>query len=461
MTQRERGADGRGAAADVVERAVARARQAGAAAADAVLVESDGLEARVRDREIDFVTQARERTLGIRAFVSGPNGLSTAITSTSDLAPGAVDAMAADAVALARSTAADPAAGLPTGGFATNLPDLALFDAADRGVTVETRIDAARRAEAAARAADPRIANSEGSSVSSGFRRVAYANSGGFAGSYESASHSLFCEPIARANGHMQRDYWMTVHRRLGGLEDPDVVGRRAAERAARRLGARRVPTCEAPVIFDALTARSLLSHLFGCVSGYAVYRQTSFLAARMNETIASDAVTVIDDGRLTGGLGSKPFDGEGQPTRRNLVVERGRLRSWLLDSYSARKLGLATTGNASRGAASPPGVGPTNLWLEPGRGTLDELVADTGRGLLVTELIGQGFNPVTGDYSRGASGFWIEGGELAYPVEEITIAGNLGAMLTGIDRVGGELLWLGSMASPPVRIARMTIAGE
>jgi PmbA protein len=259
----------------------------------------------------------------------------------------------------------------------------------------------------------------------------------------------------------MQRDYWMTVHRRLGGLEDPDVVGRRAAERAARRLGARRVPTCEAPVIFDALTARSLLSHLFGCVSGYAVYRQTSFLAARMNETIASDAVTVIDDGRLTGGLGSKPFDGEGQPTRRNLVVQRGRLRSWLLDSYSARKLGLATTGNASRGAASPPGVGPTNLWLEPGRGTLDELVADTGRGLLVTELIGQGFNPVTGDYSRGASGFWIERGELAYPVEEITIAGNLGAMLTGIDRVGGELLWLGSMAAPPVRIARMTIAGE
>ena len=445
----------------VVERALSHVRQLGAAAADAMLVESDGIEARVRDREIDFVTQARERTLGIRVFVGDTKGLRSGLTSTSDLALGAVTRMAEEAVALARATAADPAAGLPDGGFAGDLPDLALFDPADRGLEVEARIDSARRAEAAARAVDPRIANSEGSQVSSRFQRVLYGNSAGFFGEYESASHALFCEPIARENGAMQRDYWMTLHRRVAGLEDPAVVGRRAAERALRRLGARRVPTCEVPVVFDPLTARSLLSHLFACLTGYAVYRKTSFLAGRLGEGIASERVTVVDDGGLLEGLGSRPFDGEGQPTRRNLVVERGRLRSYLLDTYSGRKLGLPSTGNASRGAESAPGVGPTNLSLEPGTQSLEEMVAATPRGLLVTELIGQGFNPVTGDYSRGAAGLWIEGGEIVHPVEEITIAGNLGQMLRALDAVGRDLVWLGSIASPPVRISAMTLAGS
>jgi len=448
-------------AAAVVERALSHARQVGAAAADAMLVESDGVEARVRDREIDFVSQARQRTLGIRAFVGDAKGLRSALTSTSDLALAAVTRMVEEAVALARATAADPAAGLPEGGFAAEIPDLELFDPADRAVGVEARIDCARRAEAAARALDSRITNSEGSQVSSHFHRVVYGNSAGFLGGYESASHSLFCEPIARANGAMQRDYWMTLHRRIGGLEDPAAVGRQAAERALRRLGARRVSTCEVPVIFDPLTARSLLSHLFSCVSGYAVYRQTSFLAGRIGEAIASEHVTVVDDGRRPGGLGSRPFDGEGQPTRRNLLVERGRLRGYLLDTYSGRKLGLASTGNASRGASSAPSVGPTNLSLESGTQSLEEIVATTPRGLLVTELIGQGFNPVTGDYSRGAAGLWIEGGEIAHPVEEVTIAGNLGQMLRALDAVGSDLLWLGSIASPSLRIAAMTVAGS
>jgi PmbA protein len=445
----------------VVERALSHVRTLGAAAADAMLVESDGIEARVRDREIDFVTQARERTLGIRVFVGDTKGLRSGLTSTSDLALGAVTRMAEEAVALARATAADPAAGLPDGGFAGDLPDLALFDPADRGLEVEARIESARRAEAAARAVDPRITNSEGSQVSSRFQRVLYGNSAGFFGEYESASHALFCEPIARENGAMQRDYWMTLHRRVAGLEDPAVVGRRAAERALRRLGARRVPTCEVPVVFDPLTARSLLSHLFACLTGYAVYRKTSFLAGRLGEGIASERVTVVDDGGLLEGLGSRPFDGEGQPTRRNLVVERGRLRSYLLDTYSGRKLGLPSTGNASRGAGSAPGVGPTNLSLEPGTQSLEEIIAATPRGLLVTELIGQGFNPVTGDYSRGAAGLWIEGGEIVHPVEEVTIAGNLGGMLRALDAVGRDLLWLGSIASPSVRIAAMTLAGS
>ena len=259
----------------------------------------------------------------------------------------------------------------------------------------------------------------------------------------------------------MQRDSWYTVARKLANLENPESVGRKAAQRAVRKLGAVQVPTCEAPVIFDPVTAPSLLSHLVGCVNGYSIYRESSFLAGKLGETIASDLVTIIDDGRLPGGLGSKPFDGEGLPTRRTVVIDRGRLSSYLLDSYSARKLEMKSTGNAARGAGSPPTAGSTNLWLEPGQQSLDEIIASTERGLLVTELIGMGFNPVTGDYSRGAAGLWIEAGEIVGPVEESTIAGNLSEMLMDVDAIGSDLLWLGSTASPSLRISKMTIAGE
>jgi PmbA protein len=228
-----------------------------------------------------------------------------------------------------------------------------------------------------------------------------------------------------------------------------------------RRLGAKPIATTEAPVIFDPLTAASLVSHVAACVNGYAIYRETSYLAGKLGERVASAAVTIVDDGRKPGGLGSRPFDGEGMPTRRNTVVENGRLASYLLDSYSARKIGARSTGNAARGAGSAPSAAPTNLWLEPGRASLEEIVASTERGLLVTELIGMGFNPVTGDYSRGAAGLWIEGGEISFPVEEITIAGNLADMLAGIDVVGSDLTWLGRIAAPSLRVAQMTIAGS
>ena len=445
----------------VIEQALGAARRAGADAADAVLLHSDSIEARVRGSEIDFVKQARERTLGIRALVRGHAGSRSAVTSTSDLSEEAVARMAFETVELARATAEDPAAGLPEDGFAGEPPDLALFDPADRGVRIETRIDQARAAEASARATDPRIVNSEGTQVASGFTEVVYGNTRGFLGSYETALHSLVSEPVARQNGSLQRDHWLSVSHRLRDLEDPASVGRRAAERALRRLGGRRVATCEVPVIFDPITAPSLIGQLAGCVNGYAVYRETSFLAKKLGEQVASPLLTVIDDGRLAGGLGSRPFDGEGQPTRRNLVLERGRLTSFLLDAYSARKLGLRSTGSATRGAGSAPTAGASNLWLEPGTATLEELIAGTPRGLLVTELIGMGFNPVTGDYSRGAAGLWIEGGELAGPVEEITIAGNLGDMLRDVDAVGCDLVWLGRVASPSLRVARMTVAGE
>ncbi|MBJ19296.1 MAG: peptidase, partial [Deltaproteobacteria bacterium] len=375
--------------------------------------------------------------------------------------------MAQEAVALARATASDPAAGLPEGGFATETPDLGLFDPDDRNISLDARIDAARRAESAARSFDERITNSEGAQASSGHARVVYGNSQGFLGTYESASHGLFAEPIAQQGDSMQRDYWMTSGRRLSDLEDSAAVGRKAAERAIRRLGSRRIETCEVPVIFDAMTAPSLIGQLASCLSGYSIYRESSFLADKLGELIASELVTLIDDGRLSGGLGSKPFDGEGQPTRRNVLVEKGRLKTWLLDHYSGRKLGMDSTGSAARGTGSAPRVGTTNLWLESpvdttGKATgetLDEMIAGLDRGLLVTELIGMGFNPTTGDYSRGAAGLWIERGEIVHPVEEITIASNLGDMLSQIDQIGSELVFYGRTASPPLRIAQMTIA--
>ena len=445
---------------EAIAHALERAKRAGAVEADAMLLEADSLSARVRGAEIDFVTQARERVLGIRTFVRQAGGLSCGSTSTSDLAPDTIDRLADEAVALARATAPDACAGLPDGGFASDAPDLALVDPADRHVSVEARIDDAKRAEAAARALDPRIVNSEGTQVTSEFRTVAYGNSAGFRGSYESASHSLFSEPLAVENGAMQRDYWLTAARRLDALEDAAAVGRRAAERALRRLAAKRVPTCEVPVVFEPLVARSLLGHLAGCLSGGAIYREASFLAGRLGERIASELVTVIDDGRLPGGLGSRPFDGEGQPTRRNVLLERGVLGTYLLDGYSARKLGMRSTGSAARGAAGAPSPSSTNLWLEPGRLPPEEIVRRTERGLLVTELIGMGFNPVTGDYSRGAAGLWIEGGKIVHAVEEITIAGHLGAMLEAVDLVGDDLLWAGATAAPTLRIASMTVAG-
>jgi PmbA protein len=444
-----------------VRHAVEAARRAGADAADAIQVASDSVEARVRGDEIDYVKQSREHALGLRAFVRGAKGLATALVSTSDLSHAAIEGLAVDAVALARATAQDPDAGLPEGGFATGWPELELFDPADRAVPLETQLAEARAAEAAARAVDPRIVNSEGTSVGSSFDAVALACSTGFEGCYESAYHSLVASPVAAENGSMQTDYWLTAARRRSALDAPEAVGRRAAERALAQLGARGVATQQVPVIFEATAARAVLGNLVACLSGGAVYRKSSFLAGKVGESIGSAAVQVVDDGRRRGGLGSRPFDAEGQATRRTVLVEKGRLQSYLLDVYSARKLGLRSTGNAARSPASAPSVSPTNLWLEPGAGSLEELISSTERGLLVTGLFGQGFNPVTGDFSRGARGFWIEGGARAFPVEEVTVAGNLADLLRDVDRVADDLLWLGSLGAPSFRVARLTVAGN
>jgi PmbA protein len=319
----------------------------------------------------------------------------------------------------------------------------------------------AREAEGAALAAAPEITNSEGAEFGADAGQVAYASSLGFVGSYAGSHTGLSVAPVATRDGLMQRDHWYTVHRKLAGLEPPAAVGREAARRTLRRLGARRPPTCECPVVFDPEIAASLLRHLAGAISGSALYRRMSFLLDRLGEAVASPAVTVIDDPLRPAGPASRPFDGEGVRQARRVIVERGVLQSYLLDNYSARRLGLRTTGHAARGVGDAPATAPTNFWLEPGPHTPEQIVGSVPSGLYVTELIGFGVNPVTGDYSRGAVGLWIENGELAYPVEELTIAGNLRDMLRDIEMVGNDLVPRNAVAAPTVKIARMTVAGR
>jgi len=258
----------------------------------------------------------------------------------------------------------------------------------------------------------------------------------------------------------MQRDYWYSVSRRRSALESPEAVGRKAAERALRKLGGRKMATCQVPVIFDPETAPTLVGHIFEAVRGDAIYRSASFLTGKLNQRVAHERVTVLDDGLRPGGFGTRPFDGEGIPSGVTPVIEKGVLSNYLLNCYTARKLNMRTTGNASRGVAGPPSVGPKNFYLEPGPHTPEEIRKSVKSGFYVTELIGFGVNIVTGDYSRGAAGMWIENGEFAYPVEEVTIAGNLADMLNHVEMVGSDLEFRGAIAAPTLLISGLTVAG-
>jgi PmbA protein len=259
----------------------------------------------------------------------------------------------------------------------------------------------------------------------------------------------------------MQRDYWFSVARSMSRLESAEEVGKIAAQRTIRRLGARKAKTARVPVVFDPMVATSILEHIFEGVNGDSVYRGASFLAGKLGQKIAAADVNVIDDGTVPGGFGTSPFDGEGIPTRRTVVIENGVLKSYVLNTYTAKKLGLETTGNASRGLAGTPGIGPGNYFLQPGTRTPKEIIAGISDGLYVTEFLGHGVNLVTGDYSRGASGLWISGGELAYPVEEITVAGNLKDLFLNISEIGNDLEFRGAVASPTIRVDGLTVGGE
>jgi PmbA protein len=435
-----------------------QARQAGASAAEVMMVSAESLSAAVRLGEVERLKSSRERRLGIRVFT----GQSAATASTAELERESLRRFIADTVELARLTAPDPFAGLPDPTLHPHaLPELELADRSHRIIPAEQALKLAREAEGAALGHDSRIKNSEGAGFDSGVYELIFLNSQGFSGSYAGTTFSLSTVVIAEADGAMQRDYWYSANRHFDRLEAPESIGRHAAQRALRRLGAHKVKTTRAPVVFDPDMAAGLIRSLAAAASGTALYKRASFLLDKLDQQVTSANVTIVDDGTMPGLLGSRPFDGEGLPTRRKALVDQGRLLTYLLDCYSARKLGLTPTGNASRGIGDSPGVGPHNLYLEPGPYTPEQIIKSVPDGLYVTELIGFGVNAVTGDYSRGASGLWIKNGELGDPVEEITIAGNLKDMYMGIEMIGNDLSWRSTVASPTIKIAEMTIAGS
>jgi PmbA protein len=432
-------------AADVIERAL----RAGATEAEAVIREGDEFSTVVRLGQVETLKESGARGIGLRVFLGASGAYRTANTSSSDFSEAGLAHLISGAMDLAQVTSQDPFAGLPETSAMGQLPgDLNLYYDDVYSMPTAERIEYARRAEAAALSADPRLTKSDGGSFDAATGHKVMANSRGFVGEYRRSYCSLSAMPIAETEkGAMQRDYWFSSARTLARLDSPESIGAEAARRTLRRLNARRVPTQRVPIVFAPEIARSLIGNIFEAANGDSIYRGASFWTNQLGKQVASANVTVIDDGTMPGLFGTAPFDGEGLPTRRTVIIENGELKNYLLNTYTGRKLNMPSTGNASRGLAGTPGIGAGNLFLEKGTVSTQQLLADIKVGFYVTELMGFGVNMVTGDYSRGAAGLWIENGELSFAVEEITIAGNLE--------------FRGSVASPTLRIDGMTIAGE
>jgi PmbA protein len=444
------------------ERAAARALRAGAEAAEVVVSDGSELSAKVRLGEPELVQEAGSRALGLRVF----RDLRAAVTYTSDLAPDALDRFVDETVELAELAEPDELNRLPDDDeYARELPDLDLWDEAALGLTAAQAIAIAREGEAAARGFSPKITNSEGATCGRTAGALALVARGrgraGFAGGYRGTYQSLTVEPIADDEGGKKRNavYWSGARFR-DRLEPPEAVGREAARRAVAKLGAEKVATATLPVVFDPEAGRALLRALFSVAAGSAVHRRSSYLLGREDTAIASPLVTIVDDPLLRRAPGSRPFDGDGLAARRNVVVDGGRLVGYLCDVYSARKLGRRSNGCAGRGVGGAPHVTTSNFVLQPGGSSRSELLA-VARGLYVTDLMGFGFNPVTGDFSRGAGGFLIENGELTKPVTEVTVSANFDALWKSIDAVGDDLDLKTSTACPTFRVSKMTVAGR
>jgi PmbA protein len=474
----------------LAEEAVERAIRLGATDAEAVAIESEEFGVNVRLGQVEQLTESGSRALGLRVFFadSSARGSSesasgsepaqrTASTSTSDLSPDGLTRIIESAVELAKVTGPDPFAGLPErDAFGSNdVASLALYFNDVDAIPPAERIDIARRCEAAALNYDTRIQNSSGANFDASSLHRIMVNSRGFSGEYRGSYCGFSVTPIAQdASGAMQRDFWYSSARTATLLDSPETIGRIAAERTLRHLGARRVATQKCPVVFAPEIARGLMGNLLAAADGDSIYRNASMFSGKLGEQVAGENITMIDDGTMVfdhalpngttlcvGGFGTSPFDGDGLPTRRTIVIERGILKALMLNTYTARKLSMRSTGKASRGLAGAPGIGGGNYFLEPGAETPEQIIANVPSGLYVLQTMGHGVNLVTGDYSVGASGLWIENGELAYPVEQITIAGNLKDIFRNVSAIGNDLEFRGSGAVPTVRIEGMTVAGS
>jgi len=427
--------------------ALAEARRLGASGAEANVSVGQGLSVNVRLGEVETVEHTRDQGLAVTVFFGQRSGSA----STSDLSPSALRDCVRAAASIARYTAADDCAGLADPGeLATEFPDLDLYHPWNPGM--ERSIELARECEDAARAADSRITNSEGASLNTHEHLEVYGNSHGFLGSAAMTRHSMSCAVIGQDDSGMQREYWYSVARDPSGLEPAAAIGREAARRTVHRLGARKLSTRKTPVIFEAPVASSLLSHFIGAIRGTSLYRRASFLLDHLGKPVFAPHVRIREQPFLPKGLGSSTFDGDGVAPRERDLVNHGILEGYVLDVYAARKLGLKSTGNAG---------GVHNLMIDPGPDGLAALLRQMHTGLLVTDLIGFGINSVTGDYSRGAAGFWVENGEISDPVEEITIAGNLRDMFRGIVAVGNDVDTRGNIRSGSILIDHMTLAGD
>lgn len=436
-------------AADVIGRALRR----GAEAADAILISGESLDVEVRDGTTESVERSEARDLGLRVFI----GHSQAVVSASRFEPDDLEELAERAVAMARAAPPDPFAGLPDPSeIARQLPALELTDETTLGA--EPLLELALAAEAAGLSVKG-VSKSSGASASASRRSVALVASNGFSGAYSRTDYGISASLIAGSGTTMERDYDFIAGIRFADLDSPETVGRSAGERAVRRLNPRKVASQRVPVVFDRRVAGGLAGHLANAILGSAIARGTSFLNDRLGEAVLPHGTWIIDDPRMLRGRASKPFDGEGLPTGRTTVVEDGVLRTWLLDCRSARQLGLKSTGHASRGVGGPPGPAPTNLFIEAGTISPEALISTIERGLLVTELLGMGVNGVTGDYSRGAAGFWIEKGEIAFPVSEVTIASNLKEMYCSLTPAS-DLQFRTTINAPTSLVGEMTLAG-
>ena len=442
----------------IAARVIQMANDAGATGAECNISEGSEFSVSVRLGEVETLTQAGSRGAGVRLLKGNRAGSAY----TSDLSDDGLRYMVKCAGELADITTEDPHAGLPDAGELGKLSiDLQLYSDSVAQLPTEYKIAQAKAAEKAALSYDPRITNSEGGSFDSRLGGHVFANSLGFTGGYQTSYCSMSAVPVAQQDGNMERDFWFTLARSADKLEAAEEVGVRAAKRALRRLGARKVATQKVPVVFEPRVARSLIDNLFEAVSGDSIYRGESFLEGKIGEQVAASRVTLVDDATIPGLFGSLPFDDEGVPSRRTVVIERGVLKTYLPNTYTARKLGMKTTGNASRGITGNATVGHGNLYLEAGTQAPEEIIRSVKNGFYVTELLGSGVNILNGDYSRGAAGLWIENGELAYAVSEVTIAGTLQEMLMNLDAIGSDLEFRGSIAAPTLLIGEMTVSGQ